>query len=180
MRDKLAFRIALGGVISAVCLLAMFCTGFLPMLDYTIPTFAGFLMVVMIVETNAKWAFTTYAAVSALCLLITPNYQASLLFIIFMGYYPILKIYLDKIKSRAVSWCVKYAVFNVAIIIFYLLFQYVFMSEEMTDGMESFGKYAVYVLWGAANVFFLIYDRLLGQLTELYVNWFRKKILRKK
>ena len=101
MRNKLAFKVSLGGIVTAVCLFSMFCTGFLPMLDYTIPTFAGFLMVIMIVETSTKWAVTTYAAVSFLCLLITPNYQASLLFILFMGYYPILKFYLDRIKSRA-------------------------------------------------------------------------------
>lgn len=180
MKNKLAFRISLGGVITAICVFSMFCTGFLPMLDYTIPTFAGFLMVIMIVETGAKWAVTTYAAVCFLSLLVTPNYQATLLFLLFMGYYPILKVYLDKLKNKTLSWIIKYAVFNAAIIVFFLLFQYIFMSEDMFEGMEMFGKYAAFVLWAAANVFFLIYDRLLGQLTDIYVNWFRKKILRRK
>lgn len=180
MRNKLAFKVSLGGIVTAVCLFSMFCTGFLPMLDYTIPTFAGFLMVIMIVETSTKWAVTMYAAVSFLCLLITPNYQASLLFILFMGYYPILKFYLDRIKSRAASWTVKYIVFNAAASAFYLLFQFVFAGADMLEGMEMFGKYAIMVMWLAANAFFFIYDRLLGQLIDIYVNWFRKKILRRK
>lgn len=180
MKNKLAFRISLGGIITAICLFSMFCTGFLPMLDYTIPTFAGFLMVIMIVEINTKWALTAYAAVSFLSLLITPNYQASFLFILFMGYYPILKTYLERMKNKALSWAVKFVVFNAAVVVFFLLFQYVFMSEDMFEGMEMFGRYAALVLWLAANVFFVIYDRLLGQLTDIYVNWFRKKILRRK
>lgn len=53
MRNKLAFKVALGGIVTAVCLFSMFCTGMFPMLDYAIPTFAGFLMVIMIVETSA-------------------------------------------------------------------------------------------------------------------------------
>ena len=98
------------------------------MLDYTIPTFAGFMMVVMIVEVDKNWAIATYCAVS----------------------------------------------------IFFLAFQYIFTSVDMLEGMEMFGKYAVLVLWAAANLFFFIYDYALTQLTDMYINWFRKKILRRK
>ena len=180
MRNKIAFRISLGGIITSICLALMFCTGMFPMLDYTLPAFAGFLMVIMIVETGAKWAFVTYAAVSVLCFLMTPNYEASLLFILFMGYYPILKFYLDGLKSKCLSWIIKYLCFNVAIIVFYLLFQYLITSVDLLEGMEKFGKYALLVLWVGANIFFNIYDMLLGQLINLYVNWFRKKILKRK
>ena len=180
MRNRLAFRISLGGVINSLCVFFMFCSNLFPMLNYTIPTFAGFLMVVMIVETNAVWAFTTYASVSILSFLVTPNLEAALLFTIFMGYYPILRVYLEKLKNPVLRWAIKLAVFNAAVILFYLLFQYVFMSEDMLEGMERFGKYAEAVLLAGANVFFLIYDRLVGQLTDLYVNWFRRKILKRK
>lgn len=180
MRNKLAFKVALGGIVSAVCLMAMFTSGFLPMLDYAIPTFTGFMMVIMIVEVDRNWAIATYCAVSLLCPLITPNFQASLLFIIFMGYYPILKFYLDKKKNRVLAWIIKLLLFNTAIIIFFMVFQYLFTSRDMLEGMEMFGKYAVYALWAMANLFFLIYDYALTQMINLYINWFRKKILRRK
>lgn len=150
------------------------------MLDYTIPAFAGFLMVVMIVETSPKWAVTTYFVVSALCLVITPNYEASMLFILFMGYYPILKFYLDQLNNKVFSWSVKYIVFNLAAAVFFLAFQYVFTSVDLLEGMNMFGKLALPVLWIMGNVFFWLYDKVLGQLVDLYVNWFRKKILRRK
>jgi len=73
-----------------------------------------------------------------------------------------------------------FAVFNVAIVIFFLAFQYIFTSVDMLEGMEMFGKYAVLVLWAAANLFFFVYDYALTQLTDMYINWFRKKILRRK
>jgi hypothetical protein len=97
-----------------------------------------------------------------------------------MGYYPILKYYLDQKKNRLLVWAIKLAVFNVAIVIFFLAFQYIFTSVDMLEGMEMFGKYAVLVLWAAANLFFFIYDYALTQLTDMYINWFRKKILRRK
>ena len=96
------------------------------------------------------------------------------------SYYPILKYYLDQKKNRLLVWIVKLAVFNAAIVIFFLAFQYIFTSVDMLEGMEMFGKYAVLVLWAAANLFFFIYEYALTQLTDMYINWFRKKILRRK
>lgn len=180
-KKKISFKVALGGIISAVCLLSMFFSGFLPMLDYAIPTFAGFLMVVMIVEVDRNWAIATYVAVALLCPLITPNIQASALFIIFMGYYPILKFGLDNSRlSKFTRWLIKFLVFNVAMLLFFILFTKIFVSQDMMDGMEKFGKYAILVLWLAANFFFMLYEITLSQMIDLYVNWFRKKILRKK
>ncbi|WP_242840359.1 hypothetical protein [Ruminococcus albus] len=98
-----AFRVALGGICAAVCLLLMFSSSFLPGLSYAIPVFAGVLMVVMIVETDSKWAIADYCAVSLLCIFITPNFEASLLFILFMGYYPILQFRLSKEKKQTFS-----------------------------------------------------------------------------
>ena len=166
-KQKTSFKVALGGIISAVCLIAMFCSGFLPMLDYAIPTFAGFLMVVMIVEVDRSWAITTYIAVSLLCPFLTPNIQAAALFIIFMGYYPILKYGLDQRKNKVLAWIIKFAVFNAAMALFFFLFTKVFVSQDMLDGMESFGKWAILVLWAAANFFFLLYEYALTQLIEL-------------
>ena len=179
-KKKISFKVALGGIISAVCILLMFFSGFLPMLDYAIPTFAGFLMVVVIVEVDRNWAIATYTASAILCPLVTPNKQAAALFIIFMGYYPILKFGLDRKKNKVLVWIIKFAVFNAAMSAFFLLFTYLFTSSDMLEGMESFGKWAILVLWLAANFFFLIYEFALTQMIDLYVNWFRRKILRNK
>ena len=177
---RTAFRVALGGICSAVCLLLMFCSSFLPGLRYSIPVFAGVLMVVMIVETDSRWAIATYCAVSLLCIFITPNFEASLLFILFMGYYPILQFWLAKMKNKAVVWLVKLAVFNAAIVIYYNLFKLLFPAVDMLEGTEFFGKYALPLLWGEAEVCFLVYDKFLSLVVDVYISWFRKKILRRK
>lgn len=178
---SISFKVAMGGVMSAVCLMMMFASGFLPMLDYAIPTFAGFVTVIMTVEVSRGWALATYICVSVLCPLITPNIEASMLFILFMGYYPILKFSLDKMKCKLLSWLIKFGIFNAAVIIFYFFCQYVMTGgEDMLEGMESFGKYAIYVLWGMANLLFIIYEYTIGLMTGVYVDWFRKKILKRK
>ena len=98
-----------------------------------------------------------------------------------MGYYPILKFGLDNSRlSKFTRWLIKFLVFNVAMLLFFILFTKIFVSQDMMDGMEKFGKYAILVLWLAANFFFMLYEIALSQMIDLYVNWFRKKILRKK
>ena len=180
MSNKVSFKVALGGICSAVCLGAMFMSGFLPLLDYTIPAFAGFMMVIMVVETSIAWAMATYCSVSLLCIFVTPNYEASLLFILFMGYYPILKYYLDRNVRKPIRIMIKFLVYNIAIVLFYLAFRYLFTTVDMIEGLERFGKYAPLVLWLLANMVLPVYDFALGEMTDVYTRWFRKKILKRK
>ena len=175
-----AFRVALGGICAAVCLLMMFSSSLLPGLSYAIPMFAGLLMVVMIVETDSRWALATYCAVSLLCMFITPNVEASLLFILFMGYYPILQYRLYRMKSKPLAWAIKLGVYNAAIVIYYNLFKFVFTSVDMLEDSEFFGKYALPALWVEAEILFFVYDRFVTVLSQLYIGWFRKRILRRK
>lgn len=172
------FCVALCGMISALVLLLMFCSTMFPMLDYAIPTYAGFLMVAVIAEAGGKWAFLTYLACAVLCPLMTPDYEANLLFIMFMGYYPILYVYITKnIRVTLLRRLIKIAVFNIAVISFALIFQYFFTGVDLYEGLEMFGKYAPLILLCVANVFFFFYDRLLGMLIDMYTRWFRKRIL---
>lgn len=174
------FCVALCGVITALVLLLMFCSAMFPMLSYAIPTYAGFLMVAVIAEAGGKWAFLTYFACALLCPLMTPDYEANLLFILFMGYYPILYVFIEEnVKNTGALRLIKLMVFNAAVIIFAMLFQHLFTSVDIYEGLEMLGKFAPAAMLIFANLFFVIYDRLLGQLIDIYMHWFRKKILNK-
>ncbi|MCD8094660.1 MAG: hypothetical protein LUE12_00800 [Ruminococcus sp.] len=179
-KPSTAFCVALGGVITSLVMLMMFCATMFPMLDYAIPAYAGFLMVVVIVEAGKKWALLTYCACAVLCPLMTPDYQANLLFVLFMGYYPILYVMLGKIKSSFFRTLLKFLIFNAAIIMYALAFQYIFTTADLLEGMESFGKWAAPALLLMANAFFVVYDYLLGMLIDVYIDWFRTKILNRR
>lgn len=125
------------------------------MLDYTIPTFAGFMMVVMIVRWIKPGA--TYCAVSLLSIFVTPNYEATLLFILFMGYYPILKYYLDQKrkppvgvgnKACSVQCGDSHILFGFSV---YLYFAECWRAWRCLASMPCLSV-------AAANLFFFIYD----------------------
>lgn len=179
-KPRTAFCVALGGTITSLVLLLMFMATAFPVLDYAIPTYAGFLIVVVIVEAGAGWAFVTYCASALLCPLLTPDYEATLLFILFMGYYPILYVFLLRIKNVLLRWVLKFAVFNAAVMVYAAMFRFIFTSVDLFEGMEGFGKWAAPSLLALANVFFLFYDKVLGMLITKYICWFRKKVLKRK
>lgn len=179
MNKKVSFRVAFGGIVAALCLVLMFMTGLIPVLVYTLPAVAGVLLVSVVIEIDKKWALITYAAVGLLSLLITPDREAAILFIFFMGYYPIIKAIIEKIKSRILEWAIKIIIFNVAIISAYVIIINVFGIKDVMEQVPFFGKYSSLVLLALGNVVFVIYDIAVTRLISAYINWFRPKFINK-
>lgn len=99
----------------------MFLTALLPMATFALPALAGLLMIMIVIEMGARWAWPTFAVVAILSVFFVPDKQAALLYVIFFGYYPILKALIERLKNKIVQWVLKYAVFNAAIVSAYLL-----------------------------------------------------------
>ncbi len=93
-----SYRIALGGILASLCLLCMFLTGVFPMFYLLLPMGSSALISIMAMETSPYWGFLTYLAVGLLSFFITPNKDAALVFLIFFGYYPLLRPKLKKIR----------------------------------------------------------------------------------
>ena len=91
-QQPLPYRIALGGTLASFCLLFLFITGVLPMFYLIMPMLCSLLILIMAETTSPYWAFIMYLAVGLLSLFITPHKDASLIFILFFGHYPLLAL----------------------------------------------------------------------------------------
>lgn len=176
MKKNNARRVAFGGVVSALSLTAMFLTGIIPSLEYTLPAISGILLIVLVLEFNKRTAYLSFAAIAILSFLITPNKEAALLFTCFFGYYPILKSTLEKPKNRIVEWSLKFLIFNACIGIGYLLLVYVLGATELLQSLEGITKYGTPILLLLANGAFVIYDMALSSIVKLYFDRIVKKI----
>ena len=145
--NNVSYRVALGGVISSLCLLAMFMTGVAPFLYLTLPMIAGALITIIVVEVNASWAFVTYLSVSFLSIFVTFDKEAALIFILFFGHYPIIKDKLEKIPLKFVRWLLKIVIFNICIVADYQLTIHLLGISDMIDDFAAFGKYGIYIIW---------------------------------
>ena len=172
-------QIALGGLFSALCLVLMFMTGLIPFSMYVIPALAGAMLIPVIVEIGPKTAVLVYVTVSLLSVFIAPDREASMIFIVFFGYYPIIKPKLESLRLKILQIACKYTLFNASVILGYLAVAYLFGMPGILDDMGDLGRYGALILLVVANFTFILYDFLLTRYTFLYIRWFKPTFLKR-
>lgn len=179
MRD-ISYRVALGGIVAALCLVTMFLAGVLPALYIVLPMIAGVLLMIISEEVSRSWAFLTYIAVGLLSMFITFDKEAALLFIMLFGHYPILRLYISKIPSKLIRGIIKLAIFNICVIGYFYVTVYIFGLSQMVEEFGEYGKYGAYIMLGMANVVLIMYDVSLDGAYNIYKTRFAPKFKRKR
>lgn len=168
-------KAALSGIICALSVVTMMSTYISPLLVYTAPPIAGLLLLIIINEIDCKWALGTYFAVSFLSIFLIADKESSVFFVMFFGYFPIISNLLQrKIKSKTVSFILKFLIFNVACAVSLFICIYILgVSYE-----DVFGEGAVFAIIFAVlfEILFVVYNALVIRLQELYVLKFSKGI----
>ena len=173
------FRIAFGGMVAALCIVLLLCTGLFPFATVALPAVAGVLMVPVVVELGVKWGYLVYIVVAAVSFFVTPEPSAMLMFVFFFGYYPVVKASIERIRKNMLEWALKFLIVNAALIVLFLLARSIFGLEQILPDIKIFGKFTFLVFWLAVNAVFLIYDLALTRLIGGYIHWFKPKYMDK-
>lgn len=176
---KISYKVSLGGIVAALCLTMMFLTAVFPPLNMTLPLFAGMLISVVAIEVSPSWALVTYIVVAILSFFITPDKEAAIFFSVLFGYYPVLKDAADKMKAKLISFIIKLAVFDAAMILIYYITVYVFGTVDIFEEFGFLGDVMIPVLLIVMNLIFFLYDYCLTVTMQAYIKWFRPTFLRK-
>ncbi|MBR2283490.1 MAG: hypothetical protein IJ874_03600 [Ruminococcus sp.] len=178
MKD-ISYRVALGGIVSALCLVTMFLAGILPALYLLLPMIAGVLLMVIASEVSTQWAALTYTAVSLLSLIITADKEAALVFIMLFGHYPILRFYIQRISIKWLRFTVKLIVFNVCAIAYFFVTVYLFGLVGMLEEINDIGQYGSIIMLLVCDLIFLMYDFNLSAIYSTYIKRLRPKFRKK-
>ena len=100
--------------------------------------------------------------------------KSKILYILFFGYYPILKSVIEKIRKPVIEWLLKLAVFNAAAVASYLILSYVFNISY--DDFGKLGQYGAYIFLAAVNIAFVIYDIGFSRVAGLYMYRLHSKV----
>ncbi len=158
-------KLTLSAMLAAVAAVLMLVSYF-PYLTYAVPAVAGGVMAVAVIELSGKWAWVSFVA-SVLPVALFAESEAKLLYICFLGYYPILKSIFERLQNRMAEIAVKLGAFNLAVAALYFISIKV-LGLPMED-TSLFGRFAVPVLWMAGNVVFLLYDLALTRVIAAYM-----------
>ena len=162
MRHNSAKNVALGGVMAALALVVMCLGGMIPLATYVCPMFCAVLLMVVLKLTGKRIAWAWYAAVSVLSMLLGPDKEAAAVFV-FLGYYPILKPWLDR-RKLSILW--KLVLFNAAIFAMYSVLIYVFGLVDVAAEFEELGMVMTIVTLVLGNITLFMMDVLLTLLQK--------------
>jgi len=170
---KTSVKVSLGGVVAALSLVLMFLTSIIPFGTYAFPTFAGILLILLVFNLGYGYAFAVYFITAVLSFLLVTDKEAALYYTIFLGYYPIVKSFIERIKSKVVQYVIKLVLFNACMIAAFYIG--ILLLSVPKDSFTLFGIYLPWVFLIAADVFFVIYDLCVTRLVTLYLlKWHNK------
>ena len=159
MRRSPAKQIALGGVLAALAVVIMSFGGLIPIATYVSPMLCMLMLrlVCLICGRRIGWAW--YGAVAILGLLLSADKEAAAVFA-FLGYYPIIKPRLDKLRF-SMLW--KLLLFNSAMVLMYWLLMAVFGMAALAEEFRDMGTVLLVLTLVLGNVTFLLLDRILSR-----------------
>ena len=158
----------MGGVFAALAVVIMNLGGLIPMATYVCPNICMVILSFVHMACGSRIAWSWYAAVSILSLLMSSDKEAAAVFA-FLGYYPILKPRIEKMKGK---WLWKLAVFNISMVVLYSILIRIMGITEITGESEELAGIMLVILLVLGNVTFLALDRLL---TILQIRLRRKR-----
>lgn len=161
-------KTALSSLLSALIVVFILLGTFIEMLDITVAAICALIIHIVQIEVKGKYPFLVYITSSILSLIFTPLSTATLYFIGYFGYYPIIKLKMIKFKK----WHRKLIcalIFNASMCLLMLLFKTVFALQN-----EPWQIYVALLV--TLNIFFMCFDYLLDVFIFIYFKKIRPKI----
>lgn len=149
---------ALSGMLAALALVIMCMGGLIPLATYICPMLCVIVQYIVLRLCGRRTAWTWFAVVALLSLLLGPDKEAASVFLL-LGYYPMLKPVFEK---WPVSWLWKLLLFNGAVAVLYGLLLRLMGLEDPAEGFTGFGIAGLLVLLVLGNVTFILLDKLLS------------------
>lgn len=148
---------ALGGMMAALAMVIMCLGGMIPVATYACPMLCMLLLQFVLKSCGSRTAWAWYGAVALLSLLMGPDKEAAAVFV-FLGYYPILRPALEKLRLK---WLWKGLLFNAAILAMYWLLIHLLGMAAVGEEFREMGKVMLVVLLFMGNLTFFLLDRIL-------------------
>ena len=177
-------KMTVGAVLSALGVVILFIGSMLETLDLSMAALASFLCVLAVIELGGAYPFMIYAVTGILSVILMPYKMSGWFYVLFFGYYPIIKEKLERLK-KPIAWLIKLAVLNgaiwICITIAYFLFLGPQQSKTIIDmfysffGDASLGSVFAIGMYLLVNVAFVVYDIALTRLISVYLFRLRKK-----
>ena len=163
-RRGAAGKVAYPAILSALALILVYLGSIVPTGSWGIVAAAGLLPAAAVISVSLTAGFICWAAAAVLAFLLVPDKLCALLFGVLFGLYPMVKALVERLRKKSLEYALKLAFFNAAFTAIRLT-----MAAAVTASLPRALGSSVWVLYGLANVVFLLYDYGFSKLNALYI-----------
>ena len=149
---------------AALATVILYLGSFIEILDISVAVLASLFSAVILIEYGKGAPWSVYGTTSLISMLILPNKFPALMYVIFFGYYPIIKANVERIRSKTLSWLIKVCIFIAATVL--LLLSLKLFTAELDVPYGNLYMIAFVVLTAATLV---LYDIALTRVISYYV-----------
>lgn len=164
--------IAYSGVATALSVVMLFLGSIFSVLGYTMPLVASLVMIILLDSISQKSALLTFISTSIISFVLLNDKECVLLYVLFFGYYPLIRDKINDIKPKSLSYLLKFITFNAAMVLTQVLCVYVF-GIPFDDML---GKWGIVLFVLCLNLVFVVFDKLYTLLLRLYRIKLKKKV----
>ncbi len=164
--------IAYSGVATALSVVMLFLGSIFWVLGYTMPLVASLVMIILLDSISQKSALLTFISTSIISFILLNDKECVLLYILFFGYYPLIRDKINYIKPKFLSYLLKFITFNAAMVLTQVFCVYVF-GIPFDDML---GKWGIVLFVLCLNLVFVVFDKLYTLLLKLYRIKLKKKV----
>ncbi len=172
---KASRAVALCALMAALGAVIMAAGGLIPVATYCSPMIAGVLLLPVMSELGNRWAWMTWAVTAALALLLSVDREAAFLYL-FLGYYPILRPFLDALHTAALRFFCKLAFFTLTLGAMYALLLWVFRLPSLLEDFGGFAFWMNLLFFAALVAVMMLFDVALARLHLYWLSRLRPRL----
>ncbi len=155
-------RLTVCAMLSALGVVLLLLGSFIEVMDIAMAALASLLCIFAVIEYGGAAPWLVFSVTGVLSLVLLPNKTPAAMYVVFLGYYPIIKEKLEKLK-KPISWLLKEVIFNVALVALFLIVKFLLMPNIS----EPLWMYVALVV--LSEVAFVLYDIALTRLITFYI-----------
>lgn len=162
------------GVFAALTVAIMFLGGVFSFLSYSISGICGSFLVIVIIEMGKSKACFIYIVSSVLSLMFVSEKSIVFSYIFLLGYYPILKVYIEKLSGHVYRYILKICIFLLALSSYFGLY-IVFLEVGF---LREYGVWVLLLIGFVFLIAALLYDFFLTIFKNYYIYILKPKIFK--
>lgn len=167
---------ALSGVLGALAIVVMLAGEIIPIATFACPVLVMVMTVPVMQECGRRLGWVWYAAVCILSFLLTAANPEATLIYIFLGYYPLIRVYVERLKPMPVRLMAKLVWFNGSVAAAYGLMIFVLDMAEVAQEFADSALWMLVAMVLLANLCFFMVERVLKGFEVYYIVKLRKML----